>query len=172
MGYFDALTESSFKTAQDGTRLFFPWGIMGSGYRLATEQDYLRIRQQIKAFMIISFVLIIPLVMLVGAAAFAILVPLMGFYFVWMRYALRNLVRSDEQLSLRESMTSQARRHNPALLRFLQIASIVFVVGGAIMLLSAPGKQLIGFLSILFFGLCAVMITRMIALRRVVPDQS
>jgi hypothetical protein len=172
MGYFDALTESSFKTAQDGTRLFFPWGIMGSGYRIATEQDYLRLRQQIKAYMIISFVLIIPLVLLVGAAAFAILVPLMGFYLVWMRYVLRDLTRSDEQLSLRESMTSQARRHNPALLRFLQISSIVFVICGAVMLLSASGSQLIALLSILFFGLCTVMLTRMIALRRAVTDQS
>ncbi len=34
MGYFDGLTSGSFKTAEDGRRLFFPWGVLGSGYAL------------------------------------------------------------------------------------------------------------------------------------------
>jgi hypothetical protein len=28
MGYFDALASASFKTAADGRRLFFPWGVL------------------------------------------------------------------------------------------------------------------------------------------------
>jgi hypothetical protein len=30
MGYFDGLASGSFKTSQDGRRLFFPWGVLGS----------------------------------------------------------------------------------------------------------------------------------------------
>lgn len=59
MGYFDGLTSGSFKTTQDGRRLFFPWGVLGSGYSIATEQDYQRLRQQVKGYMIVSLVLII-----------------------------------------------------------------------------------------------------------------
>src|SRR5579863_10559488 len=99
MGYFDALTNSSFKTAEDGTSLFFPWGIVGRGYGIPTEQHYLRLRQQIKTYLVVSFVLIVPSAIMVGVAAFAILVPLIGFYLIWMRYVLRDLKRSDERLS-------------------------------------------------------------------------
>jgi hypothetical protein len=31
MGYLDALTSGSFKTTEDGERLFFPWGPLGDG---------------------------------------------------------------------------------------------------------------------------------------------
>jgi hypothetical protein len=36
MGYFDALTSNAFKTAPDGRKLFFPWGVLGRGYVLAS----------------------------------------------------------------------------------------------------------------------------------------
>jgi hypothetical protein len=170
MGYFDALTDSSFKTAQDGTRLFFPWGIMSRGYCIATEQDYLRLRQQIKAYIVVSFVLIVPLVILVGVAAFAILVPLVGFYFVWMGYVLRRMELSDERLSYRESMTSQARAHSLVFLRLVQIGSIVLAICGGMILLSS-GSRFIALASIIFFGFCAASVTRMIALRRSATGQ-
>jgi hypothetical protein len=59
MGYFDGLISGSFKTTQDGRRLFFPWGVLGSGYSIASERDYQRLRQQVKGYMIVSLVLII-----------------------------------------------------------------------------------------------------------------
>jgi hypothetical protein len=167
MGYFDALTTSSFKTAQDGTRLFFPWGIRGSGYRIPSEENYLRLRRQIKAYLMVSLVLIIVSGPLLGyPRSFAIAALLIGFYLVWVRQALRGLTKSSERLTLQESMTSQAVAHNPVVLRLLQIASIVFVVCGALMLFADSRSRLIGLLAILFFGACGVFITRMITLRR------
>ena len=62
MGYFDGLTSGSFKTAQDGRRLFFPWGVLGSGYAIASEQDYQRLRRQVKAYMVAMLVLVMELV--------------------------------------------------------------------------------------------------------------
>ena len=59
MGYFDALASSSFKIAQDGRRLFFPWGIFGSGYVIGPEEAFVRLRQQVKIYHIISLSLII-----------------------------------------------------------------------------------------------------------------
>ena len=167
MGYFDALTSSSFKTAQDGTRLFFPWGTLGGGYCLASEQDYLRLRQQIKTYLIVCLVLIIISNPLLGyLTTFAIAALMVGLYLVWMRYALRGLEKSGERLSLRESMTSQARTHNAATLWLLQIASIIFVIIGAVMLFADSGNRLIGLASILFFGTCGIFIARMLWLRR------
>ena len=47
MGYFDALTSSYFKTAADGRKLFFPWGVLGRGYLFDSDRDYERLRRQL-----------------------------------------------------------------------------------------------------------------------------
>ena len=167
MGYFDALTSSSFKTAPDGTKLFFPWGTLGSGYSIASEQDFLRLRRQIKIYLTVSLVLIVISNPLLGYLnTFAIAVILIGFYLVWMRYALRGLKKSSEKLSLQESMTSQALAHNLTTLWLLQFAAVAFVVIGIVMLFTSSGSRLIGLLAILFFGVCGIFTARMIALRR------
>jgi hypothetical protein len=49
MGYFDRLTSTSFNTAQDGHKLFYPWGAWGRGYVIFSEQQYKRLRQYKKA---------------------------------------------------------------------------------------------------------------------------
>ena len=36
-GYFNALTSGYFKTGADGRKLFFPWGIFGSGYAIPSD---------------------------------------------------------------------------------------------------------------------------------------
>ena len=97
MGYFDALTSRCFKTAQDGRKLFFPWGVWGRGYAVASEQDYERLRRQVKAYMVASLVPIIGAAALqayVGALVIGVL--LVAFYLVWMRFLLPGLLPSDE----------------------------------------------------------------------------
>ena len=59
MGYFDALTSSSFKTTEDGRRLFFPWGTLGRGYAIPSEEEFERLRRRVKAYLAISLPLII-----------------------------------------------------------------------------------------------------------------
>jgi Ca2+/Na+ antiporter len=166
MGYFDGLTSGSFKTTEDGRRLFFPWGVLGSGYAIASEQDYLRLRQQVKAYMVVTLVLVIVSGMyepyLAPLAAAALLVC---FYLVWMRRVLPRLQRSDEKLSLQESMTSQARAHGAVSLWLLEIVSIALVVAGVAMLVFDPGSRLTALACTVFFGLCAAKIARLLILR-------
>ena len=68
--------------------------------------------QQVKAYMVVTLVLVIASGMyepyLAPLAAAALLVC---FYLAWMWRVLPRLQRSDEKLSLRESMTSQAQAH-------------------------------------------------------------
>ena len=81
MGYFDALTSGYFKTAPDGRKLFFPWGVLGRGYTIDSEQDYERLRRQVKAYTIVSLVLIVAVTALqayVGAVVIGTL--LIAFY--------------------------------------------------------------------------------------------
>src|SRR3954470_22868321 len=114
MGYFDGLTSSTFKTTKDGRRLFFPWGVLGSGYSIGSEQDYQRLRQQVKAYMVVTLVAVIASGMYEPyRAPLAAAALLVCFYLGWMWRVLPRLRRSDEKLSLQESMTAQARAHGP-----------------------------------------------------------
>ena len=166
MGYFDGLTSGSFKTAEDGRRLFFPWGVLGSGYAIATEQDYRRLRQQVKAYIVVTLVAVIasgiyePYRAPLAAAAL-----LVAFYLAWMWRVLPRLDRTDEKLSLQESMTSQAQAHGAVVLWSLEIASIAFVVIGVTMLVFDPGSRLTALACTFFFGLCAAKIARLLVLR-------
>jgi hypothetical protein len=166
MGYLEGLTNGSFKTTEDGRKLFFPWGLLGSGYVVASEQDYLQLRRQVKAYMVVTLVAVIASGIYepyrAPPAAAALLV---AFYLAWMWRALPRMERSDEKLSLQESMTSQARAHGAVVLWMLEIASFVFVIAGIAMLVFDPGSRLTALFCTAFFGLCAANIARLIVLR-------
>jgi hypothetical protein len=168
MGYFNGLTSGSFKIAPDGRRLFFPWGVLGSGYAIASEQDYQRLRRQVKVYMIVTLVLVIIAPNLyegyVGTAVIAGL--LVTFYLVWMWRLLPRLTNSGERLSLQESMTTQARAHGPTVLWLLEIVAFAFVGCGILMFVVDPNHWLGALAVTMFFGLCAAKITRMLMLQR------
>jgi hypothetical protein len=167
MGYFDALTSSSFKTAPDGSQVFFPWGVMGRGYVIPSQQDYERLRQQLKTYMIVIMVLIIGTVASQQyIAAFVVAAGLIIFHQMWIRYQLRGLQRSDERLTVNDSFTTQARTHSLAGLWLLEIISLVFVATGISILVVEPEKWLIAVACIIFFGFCAAVFARMLVLRR------
>jgi len=167
MGYFEGLTSGSFKTTKDGRKHFFPWGVLGGGYTIATEWDYQLLRRQVKTYLIV----VLAAVILTGMydpyrAPLAAAAVLVCFYCVWMWRVLPRMERSSEGLSLRESMTSQARAHGPVVLWTLEIASIIFVISGVAILLFDPGSRLTGLFCTAFFGMCAAKIGRLIVLRR------
>jgi hypothetical protein len=173
MGYFDALTSSSFKTTSDGHRLFFPWGVLGRGYVIASEPEYERLRAQVKIFIIIGIAAAIGTLALrryVGLAGLvaitALFVFYIAFYVSWVLYLLRGRQPSHERLSLRESMATQAREHSPTLLWVLEICSIVFVAGSLFILISNPGKWPTATGGIVFFGICAASFAFMLVMRR------
>ncbi len=168
MGYFDALTSSAFKTADDGRKLFFPWGTLGRGYVLGSDEDYVRLRGQIKTFMIAALGLIVVSGALQSHSYLvsAVVTPvLIGFYAVWMAYRLRGLQPSDERLSWRESMTSQALTHSTVVLWLMESCSLAFVGAGAFIFVFDPANWLTGIGSMLFFGLCAAVFAFMLVVR-------
>jgi Ca2+/Na+ antiporter len=167
MGYFDALTSGTFKTTQDGRRLFFPWGVLGSGYCIASEQDYQRLRQQVKGYMIVTLVLIIAAGSFKGYVVSVVVAALLTTaYVAWMWHLLRRLKNSGERLSLQESMTSQANASGALVLWLLEIASLALIGGGIFMVVVDPSQWPVALASIIFSGLCAAKMTRMLVLRR------
>jgi hypothetical protein len=170
MGYFEGLTSSSFKTTEDGARLFFPWGVLGRGYLVGSEEHYERLRKQVKTYLVVSLLLVIAAPTFFRG--YDLIIPSalagisMAFYFAWMCFLLPRLGAADEALTLKDSMTSQARAHGPVVLWLLTIGSLVFVAGGLLMFFVQPGSRMVALAATLFFGLCAAMSIRMLILRR------
>ena len=166
-GYFDALISGYFKTARDGRKLFYPWGAMGRGYAVPSDEDYERLRRRIKIYQVVSLLAIVGAV----AAKFYLLAFVIAglsiaFYRAWAPYLVRGLQPSDERLSLQESMATQARAHDAVGLWLLEIVALMFVATGVVMLVVAPDKRLIALTSIVFFGACAAAFAHMLVLRR------
>jgi Ca2+/Na+ antiporter len=165
-GYFNALTAGYFKTGADGRRFFFPWGAMGRGYLIPTEQRYESMHRQLKIYMIATLVLIIPPI----AAQFyftgvIISVALMIFYLGWARFLKRGLEPSDERMTVGGNIATQAR-NNIGMLWTMEIAAVLFVAAGIAMLVFEPKQWIMSLFSTVFFGFCATVIGRMIMLRR------
>lgn len=169
-GYFNALTSGYFKTAADGGKLFFPWGIWGRGYVIPSDEQYERMHGMLKIYMIVSLVLIIGTIaagyLLVGVAIAA---ACMLFYAAWVPSLKRGFAPSEERMTMRGNMATQARIHHAGVLWAMEIMSILFVASGVGMLIFQPKQWFLAILPIVFFGYCAVIIGRMIMLRRREP---
>ncbi len=166
-GYFDALISGYFKTARDGRKLFYPWGAMGRGYVISSDEDYERLRRRIKIYQIVSLLAVVGAVAVkFYLVAFVIAGLSIAFYRAWTPHLVRGLQPSDERLSLQESMAMQARAHGAVGLWLLEIVALMFVATGVVMLVVAPDKRLIALTSIVFFGACAAAFAHMLVLRR------
>jgi hypothetical protein len=159
---------SYFKTATDGRRLFFPWGVLGKGYVVAGDADYERIRGMRKIFLGISVILIGAALILQRQspiAPYSIAVGYVAAYAVWTRFTLAGLPTARERLTMREVVASHPKAYSPFLLWPLEIVALLFVVGGILVVLKDPSPSLSEFGGIVFFGLCAAVFAYMLVLR-------
>jgi len=162
MGYFDSLTTSSFKTTEDGRKLFFPWGTVGRGYIVPTEDEYQKLRRTVKIYLMASFPIIILATqfrMLVGIVVIMIdLIP----YSLWAYAKSRQMTEAKEKLTLKENTSNMAREQSWIGLWLLELGAIGFVLAGIFIIIKDPKNWMIALASILFFGLAAVVFGKMI----------
>lgn len=166
MGYFKAMTCSSFKTTADGRMLFFPWGTFGRGYRVASEQRFLRLRRQVEGYLM-GAVLVPALAapwldawMVLGAAA-----ALTAGYSLWAVAQCRTLIRTTERIGYGESVAAQARAHNPVMLWAMAVVAVLLTASGAVVLAVSPEEWFVGVAAIVLFGACTLLFARMLQLR-------
>lgn len=173
MGYFDALASVSFKTASDGSRLFFPWGSLGRGYVIASEHDYQRLRQQTKIYHKVVAVLVLTIIIITAirpnyfyAADATVLLLCVGSYPVWVRSLQQRLLPSGERQSVQERRTILAQTQSAAWLWLWEIAALACVGVGIVgSLISNPFNP--QFISLgVVGGVCAAVYGRMLRLRR------
>ncbi len=171
MGYFDALTSSSFKTTKDGHRLFFPWGTIGRGYIIPTEEEYERLRRKVKIYLIISLPMIGILVNRLSIIGdFVLMIVLTLPYILWANKRCLQLKPSNEKYTFKQSFGTQAREYNAVTLWLLEICSLAFVAAGIFILFKDTPNWLIALASIIFFGLGAIVFAKMILTRNQQQD--
>ena len=167
MAYFDGLTDGSFKTDNDGCHVYFPWGVMGKGYVLPNEEKKEEIRSFLKRYYQVGLILIIGTQIFVGwrLNLFVFLPILLIVFYVRKRTLLKGIPISTAKLTVSESFAASASSHNLATLWLLEVCSLLFVVGGVLIMVSSGGGILMGLLPIIFFGLTSIAIGRMLVVK-------
>jgi hypothetical protein len=168
MGYFEGLTNSSFKKDKDGNTIFFPWGVLGKGRVLPDEPTETRVRVFISRYYKVSLATIIGLGVIVGWTWSFLLVPI---FVAWFYFGSKSLVSgypySEDKLTLKEGYTSSAAGHNKVTLWLLFIFSILFVLAGIFIasMATSSGQIALGLLGTIFFGACSAAIGYMLKVK-------
>lgn len=169
MGYFDGLTNASFKKAQSGKTIFFPWGGFGKGRVLVDDDAEAKVRSFIRLYYMVSLPLIIVVSVVLGIGYSIAISP---FIVLWYLFKVRHLVAgcplSDESLSIKERLASSATGHNKSTLWILLICSLLFVVFGTLVIFIGKDSsdKLIGAVAAIWSGICAFAYAYMVKLKR------
>jgi hypothetical protein len=168
MGYFDALTSAAFKTAADGRRLFYPYGILGRGYILPSDTEYEKLQRSYKTVVVIGFVIIISAVFLFSIPL--LMLPLLvGFiigYMLWARARCRNLEQASEKLTYGEALKNETIHLSLGLLWFFEVLSILLILWGVVILIAEPSQWLLAVGLIVLFTVIAIVYARMIRTKK------
>src|SRR5438552_8459156 len=105
MGYFDALAGGSFKQI-DGRWVFYPWGVVGRGYVIPTEQRYVEIRSWVKRSLQLWLPLVVVMGILVGWLYSFALLPVFSLWY-WSR--VRRLAQELEPATQAEQDRKSTR---------------------------------------------------------------
>lgn len=167
MGYFDGLVANAFRTDERGNHLVSPFGVLGKSRRFRTEKDYI----QAHHFLAGSYKIALPLIILASIS-----VKWLGWYaapifalmlLLWAAVVLPRITRNSDPVDARDSYVDQLRRsgraHSGTQLMLMTLMSAAFAVGGVFL---ATNGSTTGYLATAFFGLCAVVLTAMMILRR------
>jgi hypothetical protein len=165
VSHFDVITNPYFKLAQDGRKLFFPWGILGRGYVVTSQEEYERMRRRLGAFMTI-WVLLVFVVHAWNSDLSLIAFELgVAFYAVWAVCRVRSLHLSDQWLSF----PSKLLANSGFFLAFLWLTEFVLLAFFGLyvfILVVKPGTPLIAVPGAALFGLCAFGFARVLMLWR------
>lgn len=128
MGYFEGLTNASFKKDRSDTTVFYPFGALGRGRVVPDQDTEARIRTFIARFYKTSFLSMFAVGLFVGRVWVMVLLPILcGWFYFGSSSLTRSLPYSEEKLTLKESYTNSAAGHNKSTLVILVIFSILFV---------------------------------------------
>jgi hypothetical protein len=172
MGYFDGLTNASFRKDSQGRDVFYPYGIYGRGRIVPDAETAQRLRSSIKRLYILLMAILPPAIVIIRLAqlslVYLLLLVLAGAAIStgYVRRLARGMPYSDERLTYRESLQNALRGYSRLSLVLLAILSAVFVALGVFILSLDPAENLwLALVLILFFGLGLLVFLGMLFLK-------
>ncbi len=165
MGYFDALAESSFKQT-DGSWCFYPYGVLGRGYVIPTEQEHLEIRSFVKRAAQTRVPLVVVAALFGGWLWGLLLLSVVAaWYVVKVGRIVRLLEAARGRVTLGESYRAKAGRHTGLTLWLLEIACAGFALFGIVLLVRRPDEWRVTAPSVGICSAFAIALGYMLALR-------
>jgi hypothetical protein len=169
MRYFGYIAEQAFKTAPDGRRLFYRGGPWSRPYVVPdadTEQRLFKKQLWMMRVLLGGMIIGQPFIFLVvpdvtskplwffGYMAIVLIVFWVVGSIVF-RAELAKLSRVESGVPLHDFYSGMAAQHTTGKLLLLILGAVAFVAGGYWMVASGR-NAFVGWLSIVFFGLCGV----------------
>lgn len=167
MSYFDAIMKVNVKTSSDGQMLFFPYGNLGRGYVVPTDERFTQLQRENKWFLIGLIVLLSAAILLHNYSSLLCLVSLsiIFTYVIIEKILTRNLVRSDEKLTYREIISNRSQQLSPHQLWFFEILSIFYVIFAGISIVAIPKQFYMAVLLGVTGIICTVLYAWMIRMK-------
>jgi hypothetical protein len=169
MGYFEGLTNASFKKDQTGSTVFYPWGVLGKGRILEDPAVEARLRKFVSRFHKISLPVTIGVGAIVGWSWSLILIPLFSAWFYFGSKALiSDSSYSDQKMKLKEGYANSAAGHSKLTLWLLFLCSVVFVMAGVLISIFAKSvnETAMGVSVTIFFGACGIAVGYMLKVKQ------
>ncbi len=165
MGFLDGLIELGFKKDSEGNTLFYPWGILGSGYVIKSDEEMKRIRVLMKRclFLVTPFIICIYVVNKVWFGLVLLIVVQ-----AWLLYSVKKITKglskSTEKFLGSDAFQNSAESFPLFILIIFEVGAITGIVA-LLVLLYFGQDALILTLGIFLFFLFGLMIGRMISIK-------
>jgi hypothetical protein len=159
---------SVFQKTPDGRCVYFPWGMLGSGYIIEPAIDFNRLRGRVSLFTLIGTILPIAIYTFEGLFPSLIaLIILMMFYWIWMRYELHGRQKWQGSFDpFPGSIRTQIGTYSPLFLWVGIIGSILLVAEGFWIVMRSPINFSGGLAVIILFSLSAISMASLLVARR------
>jgi len=141
MGYLDGLKQSGFATDEDGTQLFYPWGVLGRGYRLADEHAAKNAKRLVTASTWITLTVILSAA--VVRPSLAGLLTMVGaiyvVYTIGAKVVTAHLETAQAKITTRDHLQRQAAAYGRTTLTIMIVLSALMAAG--ILLMAIYGNS-------------------------------
>lgn len=158
---------TTFVTAPDGRRAFFPFGLSWRGYLINSASQYQRLKAEVG---VITSLGLIPVGLVAVLSRYVLVFSVVAFcvfYSCWVQYRLRRITPRVHSLSLRDSVLFQTQAGNGDW--YVVYVLVMFVAGGVFFLFLLAGMDY----SLALFGLafwgCGASISVLMLILRLWP---
>jgi len=169
MDYFEAIAASSFITNDRGQRIFFPWGPLGKGYVVPTDDEYERLRvalvRSFRTVRPLGLLLVLSWLWMPWTVDCALAFLFFFGYAFWLRTVTSGWSQSAERLSFGRNVSNHPLSHHRSRLWLMLLGALALAAAGVWLIVDLHTWRA-GVPSIAFFGFCAVVLSRMLVVQR------